>query len=197
MLFGAQIADALGAVHAAGVVHRDVKPDNELIDRGEVPRVVLTDFGVAHVGGLDTMTATGAVLGSPAYMSPEQARGDEVGPSSDVFSLGVVLYQMCTGHLPFCGKDPLTMLSAILRGEFTRPGKLDPHVGPALEAIILRCLAHDPGARFANGAAVASALRGMLVGAGLVDEGAALRAFLADPEEFERGLSPRIAAQAR
>jgi len=197
MLFGAQIADALGAVHAAGVVHRDVKPDNVLIDRGEVPRVVLTDFGVAHVGGLDTMTATGAVLGSPAYMSPEQARGDEVGPSSDVFSLGVVLYQMCTGHLPFCGKDPLTMLSAILRGEFTRPGKLDPHVGPALEAIILRCLAHDPGARFANGAAVASALRGMLVGAGLGDEGAALRAFLADPAEFERGLSPRIAAQAR
>jgi serine/threonine-protein kinase len=197
MLFGAQIADALGAVHAAGVVHRDVKPDNVLIDRGEAPRVVLTDFGVAHVGGLDTMTATGAVLGSPAYMSPEQARGDEVGPSSDVFSLGVVLYQMCTGHLPFCGKDPLTMLSAILRGEFTRPGKLDPHVGPALEAIILRCLEHDPGARFADGGAVASALRGMLVGAGLGDEGAALRAFLADPVEFERGLSPRIANQAR
>jgi serine/threonine-protein kinase len=197
MLFGAQIADALGAVHAAGVVHRDVKPDNVLIDRGEVPRVVLTDFGVAHVGGLDTMTATGAVLGSPAYMSPEQARGDEVGPSSDVFSLGVCLYQMCTGHLPFCGKDPLTMLSAILRGEFTRPGKLDPHVGPALEAIILRCLAHDPAARFANGGAVASALRGMLVGAGLGDEGAALRAFLRDPAEFERSLSPRIADQAR
>jgi hypothetical protein len=197
MLFGAQIADALAAVHAAGVVHRDVKPDNVLIDRGDAPRVVLTDFGVAHVGGLDTMTATGAVLGSPAYMSPEQARGDEVGPSSDVFSLGVVLYQMCTGHLPFCGKDPLTMLSAILRGEFTRPGKLDPHVGPALEAIILRCLAHDPGARFANGSAVASALRGLLVGAGLGDEGAALRAFLADPAEFERGLSPRIANQAR
>lgn len=221
ILFGAQIADALGAVHAAGVVHRDVKPDNVLIDRGGqaeveaegateeegdeaapasarrgVPRVLLTDFGVAHVGALDTMTATGAVLGSPAYMSPEQARGDEVGPSSDVFSLGVVLYQMCTGHLPFCGKDPLTTLSAILHGELTRPAKLDSHVGPELEAVILRCLDRDPRARYAHGGSVASALRALLVGAGLADEGAALRAFLRNPAEFERGLAPRVASQA-
>ena len=196
LLFGAQIADALGAAHDAGVVHRDVKPDNVLIDRG-APRVLLTDFGVAHVGGLDTMTATGAVLGSPAYMSPEQARGDDVGPPSDVFSLGVLLYQLCTGHLPFSGKDPLTMLSAILRGEFTRPTRLDPHVGPALEAVILRCLDRDPGARFPTGRAAAAALRGLWVEAGIGDDAGALRAFLRDADAFEGGLSQRIAGQAR
>jgi Protein kinase domain len=196
LLLGAQIADALGAAHDAGVVHRDVKPDNVLIDRG-APRVLLTDFGVAHVGGLDTMTATGAVLGSPAYMSPEQARGDDVGPPSDVFSLGVLLYQLCTGHLPFSGKDPLTMLSAILRGEFTRPARLDPHVGPELEAVILRCLDRDPGARFATGRVAAVALRCLWVETGIGDETAALRAFLRDADAFESGLSQRIAGQAR
>jgi hypothetical protein len=158
--------------------------------------VILTDFGVAHVGGMDTMTATGAVLGSPAYMSPEQARGGEVGPTSDVFALGVLLYQSCTGHLPFNGKDPLTVLSAILRGQFVRPAKLEARVGPELERVILRCLAHDPGERYANGAAAAAALRQTIMDAGLGDEGVALRSFLDEPESFEKSLSPRLAAAA-
>jgi Protein kinase domain len=214
-IIAAQIADALGAAHAAGVVHRDVKPDNVLVDRGGAgagggrgggkgggregsgsARVILTDFGVAHVGGMDTMTATGAVLGSPAYMSPEQARGGEVGPPSDVFALGVLLYQLCTGHLPFSGKDPLTVLSAILRGQFVRPGKLEARVGPELERIILRCLAHEPAERYADGAAAAVALREISGEAGLGDEGVALRRFLEEPERFELQLAPRMAAAA-
>ena len=196
-LIGAHVADALGAAHAAGVVHRDVKPDNVLLDRaGGGARVVLSDFGVAHVTGLDTMTATGAVLGSPAYMSPEQARGNDVGPPSDVFSLGVLLYQLCTGHFPFSGKDPLTVLSAILRGEFVRPAKLESRIGPELERIILRCLAREAADRYAGGAEAARALRDWLKEADLGDETATLRRFLDAPDAFVDEQSPRISQMA-
>jgi serine/threonine protein kinase len=165
------MAEALGAAHAAGVVHRDVKPDNVLIDRsGGRARVVLTDFGVAHVAGAEAVTATGAVLGSPAYMSPEQARGGEVSAPSDVFSLGVVLYQLSTGRLPFPGKDPLSVVTAVLRGELLRPSQVNARVGPDLERVIMRCLARDPAARFAGGGAVAEALRAALAEAGIPDE---------------------------
>jgi hypothetical protein len=203
-LIAVRVAEALGAAHAAGIVHRDVKPDNVLIDRGGQggasrvgsARVVLTDFGVAHVGGMDTMTATGAVLGSPAYMSPEQARGDDVGPSSDVFSLGVLMYQLCTAHLPFSGKDPLAIISAILRGSYLRPGKIEARVGPELEQIIARCLHPDPSARFSDGASVAAALRLTISSVDLGDEGAALGRYLQDPDAFEREISPGIARAA-
>ena len=90
------------------------------------------------------MTATGAIVGSPIYMSPEQARGQEIVPASDVFSLGVMLYHITTGRPPFAGRDPLTAIAAILRGEFLRPSQVDAHVGPALEAVILRCLKSAP-----------------------------------------------------
>ena len=198
MLVGLRIAEALAAAHAAGIVHRDVKPDNVLIDytAGGGARVVLTDFGVAHVNGLDTMTATGAVLGSPAYMSPEQARGDDVGPPSDVFSLGVLMYQLSTGHLPYSGKDPLTVISAILRGTYLRPSMLEARVGHDWEQIITRCLAPDPAARFKDGTEVAAALRELARSAELTDDRSAFHRFLADAEVFERELVPCVAAQA-
>lgn len=198
MLVGLRIAEALAAAHAAGIVHRDVKPDNVLIDHsaGGGARVVLTDFGVAHVNGLDTMTATGAVLGSPAYMSPEQARGEDVGPPSDVFSLGVLMYQLSTGHLPYSGKDPLAVISAILRGTYLRPSMLEARVGHDWERIITRCLAPDPAARFKDGSEIASALRELARSADLTDDRSALHRFLANAEAFERELAPRVAAQA-
>src|SRR5262245_48702171 len=177
-LLAIPVAEALAAAHAAGIVHRDVKPDNVMLDRaGGAVRVVLTDFGVAHVSGMETMTATGAVLGSPAYMSPEQARGDDVGPASDLFSLGVLLYQLAPGRLPFPGKDPLTVVTAVLRGDFLRPSQVDPHVGPELERVIVRCLAPKAADRFADGVALAAALRAALAEAEVGEEAAALRRY--------------------
>jgi len=197
-LIVARLAEALGAAHAAGIVHRDVKPDNVMIDRGNgAARIVLTDFGVAHVSSLDTMTATGAVLGSPAFMSPEQARSEEVSATSDVFSLGSTLYQLCTGHLPFSGKDPLAVITGILRGQYRRPSEIEPKVGPAVEQVIVRCLQTSPAARFANGTEVARALREALAPvretAHLADEEAALARFLADGPRFEVELAPSVA----
>jgi len=197
----ARLAEALGAAHAAGIVHRDVKPDNVMIDRANgAARVVLTDFGVAHVSSLDTMTATGAVLGSPAFMSPEQARSEDVNATSDVFSLGSTLYQLCTGHLPFSGKDPLAVITGILRGQYRRPSEIEPKVGPAMEQIIVRCLQTAPAARFANGTEVARALREAIApvreAARLGDEGAALARFLADGPGFEAELGPAVARVA-
>jgi serine/threonine-protein kinase len=198
----ARVASALAAAHARGIVHRDVKPDNVMIDLGKKPgaRVLLTDFGIARMIEDDTMTATGSILGSPSYMSPEQARSGTIGPGSDVFSLGSTLYQMVVGRTPFQGKDPLTVIAALVSGEFLRPGQVDARVGPELEAVILRCLKRQPIERYADGNALATALRelaaAMLPAAAIRDEGAALRRFHEDRAAFERSIGPAVADSA-
>jgi serine/threonine-protein kinase len=196
-LMAGRVAAALGAAHARGIVHRDVKPDNVMVDlRPGGARVLLTDFGVAHIADGDTMTATGAVIGSPMYMSPEQARGAEVGPPSDVFSLGVLLYHVATGRAPFSGQSPAVAIAAILNGEFLRPSQVDAHVGRDLEAVILRCMKKLPGERYPDAGAVAVALAEVARGAGLGDGGESLRRFFDDGERFVAELRPRIAEQA-
>jgi serine/threonine-protein kinase len=201
-LIALPLAEALAKAHAHGIVHRDVKPDNVMIEhRDDRCRVVITDFGVAHITGLETMTASGALVGSPAYMSPEQARAHDVGPGADIWALGVLLYEMATGCLPFPGKDPFSVIAGIARGTFRRPAQIAATVGPLFESIVLRCLHPTPAARYPSAGALASALRALAGEAGLVPEQPALRRFLDDPVQFETELRPRIAdaavAQAR
>ncbi len=202
-LIAARIAGALGAAHARGIVHRDVKPDNVMFDlAGAGPvRALLTDFGIAHMTEAETMTATGAIVGSPIYMSPEQARGQEILPASDVFSLGVMLYHITAGRPPFAGRDPLTAIAAILKGEFLRPSQVDAHVGPALEAVIMKCLRSAPGERFLDGHAVEGALgeiaRDVHALVGAPDTGTVLRRFFDEgAAKFATTVSARVAEEA-
>lgn len=196
-LLVADVAEALAAAHAGGVVHRDVKPANIMLERqGEGARVVLTDFGVAHVGELTTMTATGAMVGSPAYMSPEQARGLPVGPQVDVWALGILLYQLTTAKLPFAGRDPITVITAICKGEFRRAGQIDARVGPELDRIIVGCLRIAASERFATAAEVAKLLRDCASGVGLKTSAPVLRRLLDNPQALEDELKPKLAEHA-
>jgi len=201
-LIALPLAEALATAHTCGIVHRDVKPDNVMIEHfGDRCRVVITDFGVAHITGLETMTASGALVGSPAYMSPEQARAQEVGSGTDIWALGVLLYEMATGCLPFPGKDPFCVITSIVLGSFRRPSQIAATVGPGFERIVLRCLAPNPSARYANAGELAADLRALAGEAELLPEQPSLRRFLDDPGKFEEELRPRVAdaavAQAR
>lgn len=153
-----QVADALQAVHEHGIIHRDLKPGNILI--GSDGRAVLTDFGLARPGNdTEHLTAEGALLGTPAYMAPEQAHGEiaQLGPATDIYSLGVVLYQMLTGRLPYEG-PVLTLLHKIGHGEFPDPSSLRRDLDPALVAIITRAMSARPQDRFASARALGDAL---------------------------------------
>jgi hypothetical protein len=157
----AEVADALAYAHARGVVHRDVKPDNILLDR-ESGRAVVTDFGIARAAEADErLTATGAALGTPAYMSPEQAMGEqELDGRSDQYALGVVGYQLLTGVLPFQASGATAMLMKHV-GEAPRPVReRAPAVPPALAAAIERALAKRAEDRWPDAAAFRDALRG-------------------------------------
>jgi serine/threonine protein kinase len=110
-----QVAEALAVAHERGIVHRDVKPQNVLLAASGEAKV--SDFGIARAASSETMTQTNAVLGTLAYMSPEQVRGERVGPASDLYSLGVLLYEMLTGELPYRGDDPIATAMKRLEGE--------------------------------------------------------------------------------
>ncbi len=139
-----ETARGLGALHSAGLVHRDLKPSNILIVGG---KAVIADFGLVRAVDARTLTADGTVLGTPGYLSPEQARGDRVGPACDTFALGCMLFQAWTGRLPVAGRDPMEKLLAAAKGELEPVrealGSLPPD---AIEAVAA-CLALDPGDR--------------------------------------------------
>lgn len=196
-LIALPLAEALAVAHERGIVHRDVKPDNVMIEKsGSSARVVITDFGVAHIRGLETMTASGALVGSPAYMSPEQARAHDVGPAADIWAVGALLYEMATGCLPFPGKDPLSVITAIARGSFRRPSQIVAAVGPSFESIILRCLRPNPAERYETAATLATDLRQLVQAAGLQPDATVLRRLLDDSAGFEAALRPKVADQA-
>ena len=160
---GVHIADALAAAHAAGVVHRDLKPGNVMLTRDG--RVKILDFGLARqdrVPGVDSTTMAvsqpGVILGTPRYMSPEQVRGEPVDARSDLFSLGVILYEMASGKPPFRGTSSVEVMSAILKDE---PPELPPPMQPALDRIVRRCLEKEPDLRFQRSADLAAALKSL------------------------------------
>ena len=173
LVLARQVLDALDHAHARGLVHRDIKPDNLMVVRAgepgrEVPRVKLVDFGLVKLlgdaaaeHGDETLTQTGLVFGTPAYMSPEQALGRIVDHRTDLYSLGAVVFEMLTGRAPFQSPDPLTVLRMhasapppTLAG--TAPGQ--PWCTAAMEQLIAGALAKRPDARFADAAAMTTAL---------------------------------------
>jgi len=161
----AAVARAVAHLHARGWVHRDLKPSNILLDGSGEPYV--TDFGLMKILGADGQrTSTGVIVGTPGYMAPEQAvgRNEEVGPRSDVYGLGAILYEVLTGRPPFAAANPLETLVQVVEGEPTRPRRVEPGVPRELELICLRCLEKAPGQRYASAAALADDLERFLRG---------------------------------
>jgi tetratricopeptide (TPR) repeat protein len=153
-----QVCTGLAAAHAEGVVHRDLKPQNVLVDKDD--RVRVADFGLARSIGDSGMTASGAVLGSPAYMSPEQVKGDPIDERSDIYSLGVMLHQLVTGATPFQADTPHAVMEMRLHKPPPRLREVVPEAPAQLEAIVERCLAIEPGKRFASVPALIDELAG-------------------------------------
>ncbi|WP_437765468.1 protein kinase [Sorangium sp. So ce281] len=155
-------AAALAAVHARGIVHRDLKPSNLFLVDGDAARVKLLDFGIAGVPEAMRLTRTGAFVGTPAYMAPEQARsGQDVDTRADVFALGCVLFECLTGQPAFCGAHLMAVLAKILLDEVPRISSLCPGVPPALDVLCARMLAKNPDDRPRDGAEIAAALEAM------------------------------------
>jgi serine/threonine protein kinase len=151
-----ELADALDYAHAQGVVHRDIKPANILI--GEDGHAKIADFGIAKLN-LAHFTLPGRILGTPAYMAPEQLAGEGVDSRSDLFSLGVILYSMVTGHSPFTGNSATTVCFKVVNREPMPASSFDLELPRALDGVITRAMAKDPAERFQKGSEFAAALR--------------------------------------
>ncbi len=153
------VALGLGAAHRRGIVHRSVKPQNILIGRDG--SIKLTDFGIASVYkdiNDERLTDTGMTLGTVQYFPPEQAQGEIVSPAADVYSLGIVIYEMLTGRPPFDGDTPVAVAMQHIQDRPTLPSQLNPNIPLALEVIILHCLEKVPEMRIRDGSQLARAL---------------------------------------
>jgi serine/threonine protein kinase len=160
-----QVASALDFAHQQGIVHRDVKPSNILLDRRRY--VYLSDFGIARLfesggnaltrEGQVTLTRTGQVLGTPYYMAPEQIRGGPMGPATHIYALGVVLYELVTGQVPFQGDTPLAIAMQHLQESPFPPRALRRDLSASMEAVMLHALAKEPGERYGSAGALAQA----------------------------------------
>jgi serine/threonine-protein kinase len=150
-----QMLGAAEFAHERGIVHRDLKPLNVLIDRSG--RIRVTDFGIARAGGSE-ITRTGSVMGTAQYLSPEQAQGREVTPASDIYSVGVMLFEMLTGRVPFDAESPVAIAMKQVSEAPPAPSSINPAVPPALDSVVLRALAKDPANRYHSAAEMIAAL---------------------------------------
>ena len=147
-----QVADALAVAHDHGIIHRDIKPQNVLLTASGEAKV--SDFGIARAASAKTMTQTNSLLGTLAYMSPEQVRGERVGPASDLYSLGVVLYEMLTGEPPYQGDDPIATAMKHLDEPPRNPQEMNSAVPEELDALVVKLLAKDPEDRYVSAASL-------------------------------------------
>ena len=154
---GAQVAEALGAAHDRGMVHRDIKPQNVLLTARGGAKVA--DFGIARAGSSATISRTGSVMGTAGYMSPEQALGKPATPKSDLYSLGVVLYEALTGELPYTADNPIAVSMKHVNEPLRPPVQLNPRIPRGMNAIVTKLLAKDPEDRYADADELANDLR--------------------------------------
>jgi eukaryotic-like serine/threonine-protein kinase len=166
-----QVAEALQAAHGRGIVHRDIKPQNVLLDKAGDAKVA--DFGIALAASRTSTSGTNLLLGTPSYMSPEQAMGERVGPESDLYSLGVVLYEMLTGTVPFAAEGALATAMKHLTEVPLPPRKRNPSVPEAMDALVMRLLSKDPEDRYPSAAQLIVDLRRAREGWPLTFAGAA------------------------
>src|SRR5215212_719690 len=152
-----QVAEALHAAHERGIVHRDVKPQNVLLD--EVGEAKVADFGIALAASRNSTSGTDLLFGTASYMSPEQAMGERVGPRSDLYSLGVVLYEMLTGRVPFVAEGPLATAMKHVTDQPIPPRKPNPLVPEEMDALVMGLLAKKPEDRYGSAAELAEDLR--------------------------------------
>src|SRR5829696_6560483 len=154
---GAKVAEALGAAHDRGMVHRDIKPQNVLLtDKGDAK---VADFGIARAASSATISRTGSVMGTAGYMSPEQALGEPATPKSDLYSLGVVLFEALTGELPYTADNPIVVSMKHVNEPVCLPREIDPTVPEGMNALVTRLMAKDPEDRYASADELTDELR--------------------------------------
>lgn len=176
-ILGLGLCSALEYAHYRGIIHRDIKPSNVIVSlKGEVK---LMDFGIARDENLGDLTRPGTSLGTPAYMSPEQIMGVRIDARSDLFSFGIVLYQLLTGQKPFVEGGGKSIMHKILSAEFIRPRRINPNIPRGLERIVLRCLAKEPADRYASAGDLKRALETFVLRQVRMHYSARLVAFLA------------------
>ncbi len=189
-LITAQVCKALTHAHGMGILHRDVKPENIMIGKDGV--VKLMDFGIAQMVDLQRMTVTGQLLGSPAYMSPEHVQGNPLDFRTDVFSVGILLYQLVTGELPFQGRNPHEILKRIAECQYKPAHQVNPMVGRELTQIINRALAREPDDRYPDISEMSGALSHYLEDCALGDHPRELGQYFAAPASYELALKARL-----
>ena len=178
-----QVLEGARFAHRNGIVHRDLKPQNVIVD--EEGKAVVTDFGIARAG-ISDITQTGSVMGTPQYLSPEQAQGFEVTPVSDLYSIGVILYEALTRRVPFEADSAVAVAMKQVSEVPQRPSSINPAVSPALDAVVMRALEKEPGQRFQSADAFIAALDAALKDPGVAQNTAAFAAappVVAVPEE--------------